>query len=65
MEWVSITRREPVGEVLIYSAGRFYIAMLVKDDRNPVDRGDFMEVDAAKICPWPSYWMPLPPPPLN
>ena len=61
MEWVATSETRPDGEVLIYSDGRYYVAVLVEgaDGSEP----SFMDANSSDLVPWPQYWMPLPAPP--
>ncbi|WP_114951458.1 hypothetical protein [Sphingosinicella terrae] len=56
--WISTEACLPIGEVLVVAGGHFAVAVLVRDENDPLDGGVFMN-SSCDFVPWPSHWMPL------
>ena len=59
-DWISTASKQPSGDVLIWSGGRFAVAALVS---RPDGAQLFMEAHTDCVLEWPTHWMPLPEPP--
>jgi len=59
--WRMLSDPPPAGDVLIWDGGRCFIGVLVRDAKSAV----FMDPRTSDILPWPTHWMPLPPPPTD
>ena len=64
MEWRPISFDLPHQEVLLWTAGRCAIGILVAD-AGAGGRNEFMDRWNDSLLPWPTHWMPLPDPPAE
>jgi hypothetical protein len=65
MNWISLAVEVPRHEVLVWSEGKYFVAILVPSQSGADNAGDFMDVNSSNLLPWPSHWAELPEPPLG
>jgi hypothetical protein len=62
MKWQIVADELPREEVLVWSDGRAVVAEFIPADRK-IPKPLCINLRTEDILPWPTHWMPLPPPP--